>query len=59
MLLRKKENASAIYIGVVEEDSSGYPDCSDNFIQKMQNAINEGTKRGYKNRDNNSSCSFK
>ncbi len=46
--IAEKENASAIYIGVVEEDSSGYPDCSDNFIQKMQNAINEGTKEDTK-----------
>lgn len=42
--IAEKEDASAMYIGVVEEDSSGYPDCSDNFIDKMQNAINEGTK---------------
>ena len=42
--IAEKEEASAMYIGVVEEDSSGYPDCSDNFIDKMQNAINEGTK---------------
>ena len=42
--IAEKEEASAIYIGVVQEDSSGYPDCSDSFIQKMQNAINEGTK---------------
>src|SRR5574344_267844 len=46
--IAEKENATAIYIGVVEEDSSGYPDCSDNFIQKMQNAINEGTKEDTK-----------
>lgn len=42
--IAEKEEASAMYIGVVQEDSSGYPDCSDSFIQKMQNAINEGTK---------------
>jgi len=40
----EKEGASAIYIGVVEEDSSGYPDCTDDFINKMQEAINAGTK---------------
>ena len=43
--IAEKENASAIFIGVVQEDSSGYPDCSDNFITKMQNAINQGTKK--------------
>ncbi len=40
----EKEGAEAIYIGVVEEDSSGYPDCTDGFIQKLESAINEGTK---------------
>ncbi len=42
--LAEKEEAEAVYIGVVEEDSSGYPDCTENFIKKMQDAINEGTK---------------
>ncbi len=42
--LAEKEGAQAIYIGVVEEDSSGYPDCSDSFIQKLESAIDEGTK---------------
>ena len=46
--IAEKEEASAIYIGVVEEDSSGYPDCSDSFIQNMQKAINEGTKEDTK-----------
>jgi len=40
----EKEKAEAIYIGVVEEDSSGYPDCRETFIKNMQNAINSGTK---------------
>ena len=40
----EKEEASAIFIGVVEEDSSGYPDCRESFIKNMQNAINSGTK---------------
>jgi 7-cyano-7-deazaguanine synthase len=42
--IAEKEGAEAIYIGVVEEDSSGYPDCREEFIQNMQNAINSGTK---------------
>ncbi len=41
----EKEKATALYIGVVEEDSSGYPDCTDTFINKMQNAMNQGTKK--------------
>jgi len=40
----EKEGAEAIFIGVVEEDSSGYPDCREDFIKKMQDAINAGTK---------------
>lgn len=42
--IAEKENAQALFIGVVEEDSSGYPDCTDTFIDKMQSAMNQGTK---------------
>jgi 7-cyano-7-deazaguanine synthase len=42
--LAEKEGAEAIYIGVVEEDSSGYPDCSDSFIEKLEAAIDQGTR---------------
>ena len=40
----EKERAEAIYIGVVEEDSSGYPDCTEQFMKSMERAINLGTK---------------
>lgn len=43
----QKENCDAIFIGVVQEDSSGYPDCSENFIKSMESSINLG--RGTKN----------
>ena len=42
--IAEKENASAMYIGVVQEDSSGYPDCTDEFIDSIKKAINTGTK---------------
>jgi len=42
--IAEKHQAEAIYIGVVEEDSSGYPDCRDSYILSMQKAINLGTK---------------
>jgi 7-cyano-7-deazaguanine synthase len=42
--IAEKEEATAMYIGVVQEDSSGYPDCTDEFIQDMTKAINQGTK---------------
>ncbi|MDH4943913.1 7-cyano-7-deazaguanine synthase QueC [Sulfurimonas sp. C5] len=42
--IAEKEGASVIAIGVVEEDSSGYPDCRENYIEAMQKAINLGTK---------------
>lgn len=42
--IAEKEDASAIYIGVVQEDSSGYPDCTNDFISKMNHSINQGTK---------------
>jgi 7-cyano-7-deazaguanine synthase len=43
--IAEKERATAMYIGVVQEDSSGYPDCTDSFINDMKKAINEGTKK--------------
>jgi len=42
--IAEKENAQVIAIGVVEEDSSGYPDCREEYIKAMQHAINLGTK---------------
>lgn len=42
--IAEKEEATAMYIGVVQEDSSGYPDCTDQFIQDITKAINQGTK---------------
>ena len=36
--------ASAIYIGAVAEDSSGYPDCRREFYAAFQNVIDLGTK---------------
>lgn len=42
--IAEKEEATAMYIGVVQEDSSGYPDCTDEFIADMKKAINQGTK---------------
>ncbi len=40
----EKEGAEVLFIGVVEEDSSGYPDCRESFIEAMQKSINLGTK---------------
>lgn len=42
--IAEKEGCSAIAIGVVEEDSSGYPDCRENFIDAFTKAANLGTK---------------
>lgn len=41
--IAEKEGCEAIFIGVVEEDSSGYPDCTQNFIESFENALNLGT----------------
>jgi len=42
--IAEKHGAEALYIGVVEEDSSGYPDCREGYIDSMERAINLGTK---------------
>ncbi|QCD44798.1 7-cyano-7-deazaguanine synthase QueC [Campylobacter mucosalis] len=42
--LAEKEGANALFIGVVEDDSSGYPDCRSDFIKAIERAINLGTK---------------
>ena len=36
--------AERIYIGAVEEDSSGYPDCRGVFFEALERAIDLGTK---------------
>lgn len=36
--------AKKIYIGAVEEDSSGYPDCREIFYKAFEKAIDAGTK---------------
>jgi len=36
--------AGHIYVGFVEGDSSGYPDCRDSFLRLFESAANEGTK---------------
>ena len=42
--IAEKEGAEVLSIGVVEEDSSGYPDCREEYIASMQRSINLGTK---------------
>ena len=38
--------ANAIYVGAVEEDSSGYPDCRRSFFDVFEHTIDTGTKPG-------------
>jgi len=38
--------AKAIYVGAVEEDSSGYPDCRRSFFNAFEQTIDTGTKPG-------------
>ena len=42
----QKHEAQALYIGVVEEDSSGYPDCRESFIKSIEKSINLGLRDG-------------
>lgn len=37
-------SAKALYLGAVEEDSSGYPDCREEFFNAMERAIALGTR---------------
>jgi 7-cyano-7-deazaguanine synthase len=46
--IAEKEGADALIIGVVQEDSSGYPDCTDAFIDGFTKALGLGTKEGTK-----------
>jgi len=39
--------AGRIYIGAVEEDSSGYPDCREDFFKAMQTTIDTGTRQAF------------
>lgn len=41
--IAEKEKCESIFIGVVEEDGSNYPDCTREFIKKAQDFINQGT----------------
>ncbi|OIP27099.1 7-cyano-7-deazaguanine synthase QueC [bacterium CG2_30_54_10] len=36
--------AGKVFIGAVEEDSSGYPDCRETFIKAFNHAVRAGTK---------------
>ncbi|HAY34605.1 MAG TPA: 7-cyano-7-deazaguanine synthase QueC [Ignavibacteria bacterium] len=39
-------NAGKIFIGAVEEDSSGYPDCRKDFFKSFNDMIRKGSKAG-------------
>ena len=45
--LAEKERCDAIFIGVVQEDGSGYPDCSAEFIGAFERALDLGTSRDF------------
>ena len=44
-------DASEIWLGVNEADSSGYPDCTPPFIDAFQNVIWTGTRSGVEHRE--------
>jgi len=46
--IAEKENCSMIVIGAVEEDSSGYPDCREEFLYSFERSSNLGTKEDTK-----------
>jgi len=42
--LAESVSASAVYIGAVEEDSSGYPDCRKSFFRAFERMVGLGTR---------------
>ena len=42
----RSNRSKKIYIGAVEEDSSGYPDCRPAYYEAINNLIKVGTKDG-------------
>ena len=46
--ISEKEGAEAIVIGAVEEDSSGYPDCTEGFLASFEKCADMGTRRDTK-----------
>jgi 7-cyano-7-deazaguanine synthase len=38
--------ATRVYIGAVEQDSSGYPDCRPEYYRAFQEVVNAGTREG-------------
>lgn len=36
--------AGAVYLGAVQEDSSGYPDCREEFFRAFERAVDAGTR---------------
>jgi len=38
--------AADVFVGFVEADSSGYPDCSTEFLKAFETAANSGTRQG-------------
>lgn len=44
--LAEARGASRLYIGAVEEDSSGYPDCRRPFYDAFEKAVDLGTRPG-------------
>ena len=39
-------NASRVYIGAVEQDSSGYPDCRPEYYEAFRDVVRTGTREG-------------
>jgi 7-cyano-7-deazaguanine synthase len=44
--IAEKEGANEIVLGAVEEDSSGYPDCRESFLEAQETAIKLGCATG-------------
>src|ERR1017187_1899957 len=45
-----------IYIGAVQQDSSGYPDCRPEFYEAFNQAVRTGTKEGHRRSSRRPTC---
>ncbi|MCX2682649.1 7-cyano-7-deazaguanine synthase QueC [Campylobacter sp. MIT 21-1685] len=46
--LAEKEYCESIFLGIIEDDGSGYPDCTESFLKQAELFINNGTSANFR-----------